>query len=237
LEETAELRRAIENLYETFKSYPLRDDTNACSCCHNPSDEKRLHAKPLRKLNEGDLRQYTADALVVWGDADDFRHFLPRIFELLAAHGDAFEDPQVVIGKLYHAEWRTWPEVEQQSVELFLNVAWDRVLNAEPRKYCEWEIEDWLCGFARAGSPLSPYLATWLATDTINARLNLAAFLADSRFLKPNCDATDYWGDHSESFAEVASWVRSSAVKEKMTQIVTEFSQYDFVERAYILLP
>lgn len=237
MEETVELRDAIENLYETFASYPLRDDTNACACCHSTSDERRLHTKPLRKLNENDLRQYAADAILVWGDANDFKHFLPRIFELTVTCGDAFEDPQVVFGNLYHAEWRYWTDVEQQGVQRFLKTAWECVLSAKPHEYCEWEIEDWLCGFARAGSPLSPYLATWLATDTVNAQLNLAAFLAGSGFLKPNCDATDYWVDRRESFAEVVAWVRSDAVKAKMTKIATEFPQYDFVERAYISLP
>lgn len=237
MEETDELRDAIENLYETFASYLLRDDTNACSCCHSTSDEQRVHAKPLRELNEDNLREYARDALFVWGNADDFRHFLPRIFELTVAYGDGFEDPQVVIGKLYHAEWRYWPDVEQQSVERFLKAAWECVLSAEPHECCEWEIEDWLCGFARAGSPLSPYLATWLAADTVNMRLNLAAFLADSGFLKPNPDASNYWADRRESFAEVAAWVRSHAVKAKMIKIAAEFPQYDFVERAYISLP
>ena len=237
MEESVQLRDGIESLYETFASYPLRDDTNACSCCHSTSDEQRVHTKSLRKLSQDDLRQYAADALFVWGDANDFRHFLPRIFELLVTHGDEFEDPQVVFGKLYHAEWRTWPGPEQQSIERFLKAVWDCVLNAEPHEYCEREIEDWLCGFARAGSHVPPYLATWLATDTVNAQLNLAAFLADSGFLKPNCDASDYWGDRRESFAEVVAWVRSDAVKAKMTRIAAEFPQYDFVERAYISLP
>jgi hypothetical protein len=237
LEETVELRDAIENLYETFASYPLRDDTNACPCCHSASDEQRVHAKPLRKLSQDDLREYAADAIFVWGDANDFKHFLPRIFELTVAYGDGFEDPQVVIGKLYHAEWKCWPDVEQQSVERFLKAAWECVLNAEPHEYCESEIEDWLCGLARAGSHVPPYLATWLEMETDNARLNLAAFLADAGFVNPNLDAHSYWGDRRESFAEVAAWVRSDAVKARMTRIAAEFSQYDFVERAYISLP
>lgn len=237
MEETTELRSTIENLYETFASYPLRDDTNACSCCHSSSDEKRLHAKSLRKLNEDDLRQYGTDALFVWGEVNDFRHFLPRIFELLVAHGDVFVDPQVVFGKLYHAEWRTWPGVEQQSIELFLKALWDCVLDGEPGELYGMEIEDWLCGIAQVESQLHSYLATWLATESNNARLNLAAFIADAGFLKQNRDASGYWGDRRESFAEVAAWVRSDAVKARMTKIAAEFPQYDFVERAYISLP
>ena len=139
MQETSELRTVIESLYEIFATYPLRADTNACACCHSAYDAQRLHMKPLRKLNADDLRQYAGDALFVWGEVDDFKHFLPRIFELEVAHGDSFVDPQ-------------------------------------PPEFNVMEIEDWLCGIAQAEAQLSPYLGKWLATETDNARLNLAAF-------------------------------------------------------------
>ena len=94
MQETSELRTVIESLYEIFATYPLRADTNACACCHSAYDAQRLHMKPLRKLNADDWRQYAGDALFVWGEVDDFKHFLPRIFELEVAHGDSFVDPQ-----------------------------------------------------------------------------------------------------------------------------------------------
>ncbi len=94
MQETSELRTVIESLYEIFVTYPLRADTSACACCHSAYDEQRLHTKPFRKLNADDLRQYAGDALFVWGEVDDFKHFLPRIFELEVAHGDSFVDPQ-----------------------------------------------------------------------------------------------------------------------------------------------
>jgi len=94
MQETSELRTVIESLYEIFATYPLRADTNACACCHSAYDEQRLHTKPFRKLNADDWRQYAGDALFVWCEVDDFKHFLPRIFELEVAHGDSFVDPQ-----------------------------------------------------------------------------------------------------------------------------------------------
>src|SRR6267154_2549876 len=66
-------RLTIENLYATFESYPLRDDTNACPCCHNPEDEERLRRTSLRKLNPRDLEKYVTDALFVWGDENGFQ--------------------------------------------------------------------------------------------------------------------------------------------------------------------
>ena len=237
MEETPELRLTIESLYATFASYPLRDDTNACPCCHSPEDEKRLHRTSLRKLNVGDLRKYTTDALFVWGNETDFKHFLPRIFELAVAHGEEFVDPQVVFNKLHHGDWQHWPDVEQSAVEQFFGALWRCILDGQPREYYGWQIEGWLCGISKAVSDLSPYLKTWVEMETENARLNLAGFIADTDFANPNCHATAYWEDSAEMFAEVGNWVRGNVVKEKMKAIAAEYPQYDFVERAYISLP
>ncbi len=36
------------------------------------------------KLNEDDLSRFTGKAMTTWGNANDYKHFLPRIFELTA---------------------------------------------------------------------------------------------------------------------------------------------------------
>jgi hypothetical protein len=99
------------------------------------------------------------------------------------------------------------------------------------------EIEDWLCGIAQAEAQLSLYLDTWLVAETDNARLNLAAFIADTDFVKPSRHSVNYWSERTEQFDEVAAWVRSEAVKTKMAGIAADFAQYGFVEQAYISLP
>jgi hypothetical protein len=236
VEETTELRLIIENLYATFASYPLRDDTDACPCCHSPDDEKRLHRTSLRKLNPRDLEKYATDALFVWGNETDFKHFLPRIFELAAVHGEEFVDPEVVFNKLHHGDWRHWPDVEQSAVEQFFHALWRCILDGQPHEYYGWQIEGWLCGIAQAVADLSPYLKTWGAMETENAKLNLAGFIADTDFADPNCHATAYWKERAELFAEVGTWVRGNVVKAKMIAIAAEYPQYDFVERAYISL-
>ncbi len=234
MKSTSELRDSIENLYEVFGAYPLRAHTEACSCCHSPSDEKRVHAKPLRLLTADDLRPYATDALLVWGGADDFKHFLPRVFELLVAHGDEFVDPEVALGKLYYAEWGTWPDVERKSVKRFSSAAWSALLDSEPCEPYGQEMDDWVCGLAQFEPELSPYLKSWLEAETETAGLNLAAFIyTNIPILTPD----GYWRDRVESFNEVAMWVRSEAVKKVMKKVAAGFPRYEFVERAYASLP
>lgn len=236
MEESPQLRAAVEDLYATFASYPLCVDTGACPCCHSLYDEERLHRKPLRQLDVDDLRQYATDALLVWGNEADFKHFLPRIFELEILYGDDFIDPQVALGKLTQANWRYWPESEQRSVKRLLKVLWRFVISAEPHQLCGLEIDDWLCGIAQAESDISCYLETWLAAEEQNATVNLAAFIADTEFAQPNSRAAGYWGGRDELFEEVKRWVRTDGVKSRIAKIAAECPEYDFVERAYVLL-
>lgn len=93
--------------------------TFACAATA-PQMRSACHMNPLRRLNADDLRQYTDDALLAWGDVDDLKHFLPRILELLVSQGNSFVDPQVALGKLYQDSWQSWADREQCCIRVFL---------------------------------------------------------------------------------------------------------------------
>src|SRR5580765_3157892 len=124
MQQTPRLGHAIENLYAVFQRYELRAHTDACACnaCHHTTeDEQRLHRTPLSNLSCSDLRDYAMDAIYTWGTGDDFKHFIPRLFELLTqASGHDFADAAAVFTKLNYeswcsSSWRTWPEPEQKA--------------------------------------------------------------------------------------------------------------------------
>ncbi len=119
---TGELHQAIEDLYACFARYPLNPVMEGCPCCVSGADKEALHSKPLRELDGNDLSRYTFKALTTWGDTGDFKHYLPRIFEL-AATTSLPVDTFVVLGKLDYAQWRTWPGEEQEAITRFL-LAW-----------------------------------------------------------------------------------------------------------------
>ena len=117
---TRELAASIEGLYRVLRRYELRRSTDPCPCCHSTQDEDSVHHKLLNKLSSRDLRQYAMDAIYTWGTGDDFKHFIPRLFELLATEGDGFVDAAAVFSTLTFeswcsSHWRTWPEDEQNS--------------------------------------------------------------------------------------------------------------------------
>jgi hypothetical protein len=120
---TDELRKATEGLYETFSIYPFKSTMDGCPCCVSNSDKEKIHSKQLRELDGDDLSRYAFKAMTTWGNTEDFKHYLPRIFELIATT-DFIVDTFVVLGKLEYGKWRTWETNEQNAIEAFLFAWW-----------------------------------------------------------------------------------------------------------------
>jgi len=94
-----------------------------CPCCVSDTDKEKIHSKQLRDLNEEDLSRYAFKAMTTWGDIDDFKHYLPRIFELLATT-DFIVDTFVVLGKLQYGKWQQWADKEKRAITHFLFAWW-----------------------------------------------------------------------------------------------------------------
>ena len=79
-----ELRKAIADLYNVFEDYHLDSHVEGCPCCVTKDDKKLIEAKVLRELTADDLNHFAFNAMTTWGTVKDFKHFLPRLLELLA---------------------------------------------------------------------------------------------------------------------------------------------------------
>ncbi|GAO44796.1 hypothetical protein [Flavihumibacter petaseus] len=128
---TKELEIAIKNLYETFSIYPFKSTMEGCACCVSDADKEKIHSKQLKDLNEGDLSRYAFKAMTTWGDTDDFKHYLPRIIELLATT-DFIVDTFVVLGKLEYGKWQEWCDTEKIAVTNFLWAWWTDTTRNKP---------------------------------------------------------------------------------------------------------
>src|SRR4051812_3921753 len=117
-----DLNQSVAGLYGAFAGYPLRSHIESCPCCRGPKETRHLHTKPLRELTAHDLELYAFRAMTTVGDVDDFRHFLPRILELLPH--DFPVDKEVVLSKLKYAGWAQWPPAERAAVKRFLVDLW-----------------------------------------------------------------------------------------------------------------
>jgi hypothetical protein len=116
-----ELRGAVRAVYQAFRTYKLHGRVEGCPCCVSESAERELRARPLREIEGDAFGRYVWKAMTTWGDVGDFKHFLPRILELLAL--DPTEvcgwDVEIAIGKVDYAKWNSWPEEERAPVIRF----------------------------------------------------------------------------------------------------------------------
>ena len=125
---TKEFDIAIDEMYKTFSKYPLKSTIDGCPCCVSDSDKATLHSKELRKLEDDDISYYAFKAMTTFGDLEDFKHLLPRIFELSAKH-QLGVNTFVIIGKLEYGNWENWDKEEKETIYNFLNSWWKYEIN------------------------------------------------------------------------------------------------------------
>jgi hypothetical protein len=110
----------INTLYETFAPYHLREYIPGnCDCCNFDNENENLHKKPLRELTEKDIMDYYYLAVSNLGDSKDFRHFLPRILELLVDESTTLLEPKILIDKLLDAKFNEWSNPEQVTLRSY----------------------------------------------------------------------------------------------------------------------
>lgn len=134
--------KAIENLYNVFSLYPLNLRMEGCPCCVTDGDKEQIHLKQLRQLNPEDLSRYTFKAMTTWGDTTDFKHFLPRILELMT-EGAFHIDISIITGKLEYGKWRDWPQNEQEAIIQFIWAWWSDIIRNTNNTVNEAFMEIW----------------------------------------------------------------------------------------------
>lgn len=242
------LEEAIEGLYVAFSGYPLPEDTMPCGCCHGPSANELLHGAPLRELQWKHLAGYSTEAIMVWGDLDCYKHFLPRIFELALTSGEWHKtpNPERVFGILRYGQWRTWPCQEQESVERMLRAVWETVRSNLPIEGGYIDVDQWLCCISQCEDDLKPYLDQWTKDQSLSAAWALSCLILGSTIAYTNADTNHnhpvwegeesrarieewsklphrgpFWDKCDAQYAQLQQWVKSSDALEKLCRAET----------------
>lgn len=128
--EKMEIENNIENLYQVFSKYhilgSLRD--RSCDCCVTNTDIKPLLSKKLKDLNDDDLGYFMRKAITTFGNQNDYKHFLPRILELLDSNDNLIDD-FLTFEKLKYSNWKSWTNEEIKAIENYFIALWIDVLN------------------------------------------------------------------------------------------------------------
>lgn len=198
------LKKSIENLYKVFAKYPLKDKIKGCPHCISDDADDVLHSKPLRKLLPEDFSFYSYKAITTFGNEEDFKHFLPRMFELMSEGKEVCGlGEEILIGKLECAKWLEWNAVEKSAVENFLTEL-IRYSSDFAEEKC-YLTETFLAGIANVVEDIKPYLNLWLEEITVKKIINLHFIVVDCNFGNSN----PFFSKRSVQRKQIKDWLIS----------------------------
>jgi hypothetical protein len=104
-----------------------------CSHCIDPTQVAVLLATPLREIDAQLMGHYRWNATAeTWGDWDDFKHFLPRLLELVSTGELADYSPDMLFSSIgYQSHY--WPDNERAAVRVYL----DALINASAPSFAD----------------------------------------------------------------------------------------------------
>lgn len=117
-----------EELYRVFSRHPFPAGMEGCPCCVSDEHLRLLRSKPLRQLGDHELSRYAFKAMTTWGTTENFKYYLPRLFELYMWGRDSF-DARLLMDKLSYGGWRNWPSEEQETIVAYVLNWWKGFAN------------------------------------------------------------------------------------------------------------
>jgi hypothetical protein len=203
----SDLRDATGQLYRVFQRYRRPESIDFCDHCQQPESFGVLLTGPLKALRPHDLDVYVSSVLDTCGSIEDFRHYLPRILELLPESLFTI-GPEGVLNKLGRVGWEGWPPDERSAIETYLWAHWRRERRNSERA------GEALCALAQALTEVGPLLAEWLldgAPDAVSARVQFVLKAVPQVSLRGHL-SNAYWRTRPEQEREVIDWLRSAQV-------------------------
>jgi len=116
-----ELKNLIVQLYEVFAPYDSIDDLDSCSACYTSEQTEILKSVPASKIGTKLARKLLWEAKDHWKSPSVYKHFLPRILEVMSppeSEEDLF--PVHLIEVLEQLNFSSWPNEEKMIVSKFL---------------------------------------------------------------------------------------------------------------------
>ncbi|MEV0459573.1 hypothetical protein [Catellatospora methionotrophica] len=181
---TSDLRSAVERLYEVMARHPRPGSIAFCDHCVSHEENARLLRVPLRQLTADDLDRYAWKSMSTWGDEADFRHFLPRLLDLVVTGQlDYLSGPDRLIQKTTVSGLSA---EESAVVRRLLDAWWAVTLTRHPAPHTAYTV---LEALSAAVDDPAPYLAVFEQANGQAHAQHLADLVGDWEYTSARDDA------------------------------------------------
>ncbi|MFB8006733.1 hypothetical protein [Nocardia sp. NPDC056000] len=154
--------------------------------------ERCPHCGPPVRVDDADLYWLAIKLGNTVGDREDVKALLPLLLARLVASDEL--DPEIVLGKLAQANWRSWPSTEQSTIEGFLDSVWGAVLTEFPSETGAFTSPaEFLRAIAAIGLDPAPYLRAWESTVGVSADRHLAELVREAVYRPDRMDRVTAW--------------------------------------------
>ena len=215
------LAERLGELYREFSKYPFDRNMSGDPAFPFLTDNAVLQKRPLRELTPDDFHYYFQKAITTWGTIDDFKHFIPRLLELMAQKyfGLVEVDPFWILTKLCFAAWRQWPNSEQIAVcATFETLFYCLLKDSHPTRYDQRAFQLFE-GITECTENLSPYTKLVDQNASSAVDLQLAYYFLDTKYqwLESATNQTDFDPRRALSARQrqVAEWLSKSTIRDR----------------------
>lgn len=222
------LRAAVEELFAVFAPYPLPEPVQWCRCCISFEEEQRIVGTPLRELSPEAIGPFAENALGTCGGVRDFKHFLPRIFELLTDWPAIACEPEFLMERIVEAgRWRQFPAAERDAIERWLEASWRYTLHSTewPQLHYVSRCGRWLCVLVKATGAARTWLDIW-ENEMAAARRPLIGFAEfinrEQRSLLRGTLSGYYTSKEDPLLREVIEWIVSREHADRLDDFVMQ---------------
>jgi hypothetical protein len=187
---------------------------------------KSLFSKPLQNLTSEDLSRFAGKAISTWGDTNDLKHFLPRLFELTALLDTPY-DVGILYQKLQDGAFQTWDAGEQNAINEFSLAMWDNLLDDDSEK-AEWEFDDYFVSLSHFYPNFNDLTELWKSNDSFSSIKHLANHVydkANTLFMKT------HKGVNEKNIEALKTWLISDNVIQKLTNAFYQYEKTALAEK------
>jgi hypothetical protein len=198
------LSQTIEALYSAFADVPKPQAIEGCPHCIDDKNVDALLMTPLRELHPEHLSSYASSAFLTVGSAADYCYFLPRIVEISSTNDCWWPDIQITGRAIYSCEPDSWPRRRRDALHSVLFAVISEAI--ESARYDK--LDQWMCGIARMGFPVSPHL-----DQIANESSAVLSYFEDNADSLPNGKLSNpFWELPNDSHDEIVCWFNSDPI-------------------------